>query len=277
MPKRGATFVKTFLISSFITLFLTVIIACSTSPEGRGQLLLMPAAQVDQMGAQAFSDIKKKTPSSRDSRAVSNVQCVAKLIVKQLDQVDEGAWEVQVFEQGEANAFALPGRKIGVYTGLLKIATTPSQLAAVIGHEVGHVIANHGNERVSIGFLSQLGLVGVQLAIDKGVKDPNYRQIATLLGAGGVYGLTLKFSRDQESEADMIGLNLMARAGFDPRESIQLWQNMARAGGGRQPPEWLSTHPSHSTRIQQLESRMETAMPVYSQSPYRDQASRCTL
>lgn len=268
---------KTFLISFFITAFLTVIVACSTSPEGRGQLLLMPAAQVDQMGAQAFSDIKKKTPTSRDSRKVSNVQCVAKLIVRQLEQVDEGAWEVQVFEQDEANAFALPGRKIGVYTGLLKVATTPGQLAAVIGHEVGHVIANHGNERVSIGFLSQLGIAGIQIAVDKGVKDPNYRQIATLLGAGGVYGLTLKFSRDQESEADMIGLNLMARAGFDPRESIQLWQNMARAGGGKQPPEWLSTHPSHSTRIRQLESRMETAMPVYSQSRYRDQAAGCAL
>ena len=225
--------------------------ACATSPLGRSQLMMVSADEMNQMGVASFNDLKQKTPITRNAKTSTYVSCVARAITTELH--DGRAWEVQVFEDNQVNAFALPGAKIGVYTGLLKIATTQDQLAAVIGHEVSHVLANHSAERVSEQMAGQLGsqVVGAATGI-----DPQLFGIAT-----NVF-YTLPGSRTQESEADLLGLDLMASAGFDPRQSVTLWQNMMNAGG-QKPPQMLSTHPSDETRIQQLQARLPLDIPVY--------------
>ncbi|HET8702086.1 MAG TPA: M48 family metallopeptidase, partial [Nitrococcus sp.] len=161
------------------------------------------------------------------------------------------------------NAFALPGGKIGVYSGLLKVAQTPGQLAAVIGHEVGHVVAGHADERLSTAFATQTGLNLLSLVL--GSEGVVSQQGMALLGLGAQVGIILPFSRTQESEADEIGEKLMAKAGFDPQQSIELWQNMSKAGG-KQPPQFLSTHPSPSTRIADLRAHLPQAMQLYQQA-----------
>ena len=233
--------------------------ACATSPTGRTQLVLMPDSQMNQMGLQAFTNIKEKTPVEQGRATNNYVQCVARAITNEVG----GSWEVVVFKDDSANAFALPGSKIGVHTGLLKVAENQHQLATVIGHEVAHVLANHSNERVSQQFAVEqsLGLVSAIASPQTGTG----KTLMGMLGVGAQYGILMPFSRVQESEADQYGLNLMARAGFDPRESVNLWINMGKANKG-QPPEFLSTHPSHSSRISDLKRQMATAMPLYQQA-----------
>ena len=236
----------------FMILSLVLIQACTTSPTGRSQLALMPESQLDEMGTQAFRAIQKDTPVERDSVTNSYVQCVASAITREVG----GRWEVLVFRDEAANAFALPGRKIGVYTGLLKVAENQHQLATVIGHEVAHVLSHHSNERVSQQFAVEQGLGLISAAANP--RSDTGKTVMGLLGVGAQYGILMPYSRIQESEADIYGLDLMARAGFDPGESVQLWKNMARSGGG-QPPEFLSTHPSHATRISGLSRRIPSA------------------
>ena len=177
------------------------------------------------------------------------------------DQMGAVNWEIVVFRDPEANAFALPGGKVGVQTGILKVATSDAQLAAVVGHEIGHVIARHGNERVS----ESLGVEGVT-ALAGGVLGDGASKSAVMaaLGIGGKFG-SLAFSRTQESEADLIGEDLMARAGFDPRESIQLWHNMMAQSQG-EPPQILSDHPASANRIQNLQDHLAAAVVKYDQA-----------
>lgn len=244
---------------AFIAAASLIAVACATSPEGRRQLNILPASQMDAMGVQSFTDLKSKTPIEKDAAINNYVKCVANGITSALPEKRD--WEVVVFKDDSANAFALPGGKIGVHTGLLKVATNQDQLAAVIGHEVGHVLANHGNERVSEQLLTQGGLtvLGGIMSQKGGQK---YDLLVTALGVGTQYGILLPHSRTQESEADVIGLDLMAKAGFNPAQSVNLWQNMEKAGGG-QPPEFLSTHPSHGTRIANLQKNIPEAEGFY--------------
>jgi predicted Zn-dependent protease len=254
---------------------LTLALACSTSPLGRRQLTLLPDAQMNAMGLSAFADMKTQVPVEKDAAINAYVRCVAEAVLAvTADQTGVADWEVVVFKDDTANAFALPGGRIGVHTGLLKVAKTPDQLAAVIGHEIAHVIARHGNERISQGMVAELGL-GV---IDAMVGDPQsneHKQMMGLLGVGTQVGLLLPFSRDHESEADLMGLDIMAQAGFDPRAAAQLWVNMSADSGG-QPPEFLSTHPSHATRIGDLEARLGHALPLYEQAKAAGRRPRCT-
>jgi predicted Zn-dependent protease len=240
--------------------------ACATSPLGRSQLVLVSDDQMSQMGVAAFDQMKQEQPVTKDARAKTYVGCVAGAITGALTPEEyKGSWEVVVFEEKTANAFALPGGKIGVNTGLLSVAKTQDQLATVIGHEVGHVIARHGAERVSQSQAADLLQTGVAAA---GVVDPATTTGQLALGALGLgvqYGVLMPYSRTQESEADKLGLDYMARAGFDPRQSVELWKNMAAAGGG-QPPEFLSTHPSHETRIQDLDQRIPSALELQSKA-----------
>ena len=240
----------------FLGLFLVVFSACATSPEGRSQLILMPDSQMDQMGVQAFNEMKGKIPVERDTSMNVYVKCVALEVLKESEgYADKSSWEIVVFKDDTANAFALPGGKIGVHTGLLKVAKSQDQLATVLGHEIGHVIARHGNERVSQSLAMQGALVAGSLA----VKDnPNKNLILAGMGLGAQFGVLLPWSRIQESEADIIGLKIMARAGFNPRESVELWKNMSAQG--QHPPEWLSTHPSPGNRIENLNSHMNEAL-----------------
>ena len=251
------------------------IAACATSPEGRKQLKLVSTEQMDAMGIQSFEQMKQDAPISQDKNMQQYVNCVANKIIPHVKQnPNPSAWEVVVFEDDQANAFALPGYKIGVYTGLLKYAKNQDQLAAVMGHEVAHVIAEHGNERVSNQMATQAGLsiAAVLLGTEQ---DDNTALIMAGLGLGAQYGVILPFSRSHESEADLIGLDLMAKAGFDPKESVTLWQNMAQSG--LSPPEFMSTHPSSDTRIKQLRERIPQVQPTYQQAVKNGQRANCKL
>lgn len=235
--------------------------ACVTSPTGRRQLHLVSDAEVSSMGVQAFQQLKEKEPLSKNVKTNRYVQCVAGAITREVG----GAWEVQVFDDKAVNAFALPGGKIGIYTGLLPVASDSQQLAAVIGHEISHVLAGHSAARVSNEIAAQLG-VGI-LASATGLP-------ADAIGTGANLLLLLPFSRNDETEADVLGQQLMARAGFDPRAAITLWQNMARANSGA-PPELLSTHPSASTRIRDLNRNLTKSLPIYEQARASGKRPNC--
>ncbi|WP_239480486.1 M48 family metallopeptidase [Parashewanella hymeniacidonis] len=238
------------------------IAGCSTSPTGRSQLKLYSNSQISQQGTLAFTQIKEKQKVSTSGKYNRYVQCVSTAITKHAPKkVFGGKWEVVVFDSKQVNAFALPGGKIGVYTGLLNVAKNQDQLAAVIGHEVGHVIAEHGNER-----MSNSALVGVGLQVaDTALKSQDVKQskvIMSALGVGSQVAVTLPFSRIQETEADQIGLELMAKAGFNPKQSVELWKNMQKASNGEKPFELLSTHPAPQTRISDLNKHMASAIAV---------------
>ncbi len=251
--------------------------SCATSPEGRSQLKLLPDDQINSMGVQSFEQIKQQTAESKDQKVRAYVQCIANAIIPQLEKDNNPAvWEVRVFADDQANAFALPGNKIGVYEGLLKYAVNQDQVATVMGHELAHVIAQHGNERVSDQLAAQAGLTIAAVALGASTtSDDNKKLILAGLGLGVQYGVILPFSRTHESEADLIGLDLMASAGFNPQESVKLWQNMSKAGG--QPPEFLSTHPSSSTRIKDLNARMQRALDTYNKAQAQNKRPDCTL
>jgi predicted Zn-dependent protease len=173
----------------------------------------------------------------------------------------KGAWEVVVFDSKQVNAFALPGGKIGVYTGILNVTENQDQLGAIIGHEVGHVIEHHSNERLSASKISNIGLAVGTVAV--GASDVENKDLWVAgLGIGVQYGLIMPYSRSHESEADIIGQDLMARSGFNPKASIKLWQNMAKLSKGA-PPEFMSTHPSNATRIKQLTEHLSISTPIF--------------
>ncbi len=237
--------------------------ACSASPTGRNQLLMFSDQEMSSLGAKSFDQMKEEIPISKDKKINSYVQCVAKHVTGVIpSQSGFQDWEVVVFDSEQVNAFALPGGKIGVYTGLLGVAKNQDQLATVIGHEVAHVLADHSNERLSQSQLANAGLTLANVAISAS----EYKQYQDLtmaaLGVGVQYGVILPYGRTQESEADIVGLGYMAKAGFDPNQSVDLWKNMSAASGGAQPPEFFSTHPSHSTRIKELQATIRT-LPKY--------------
>jgi len=263
----GFVFMLKKILSPLIAAgFLT---ACATSPTGRSQLIFLPEAQIDQMGLQAFSDLKKEKPISNNARYNQVAGCIAQAITQPLG----GNWEVVVFEDKTPNAFALPGNKIGIHTGMLTLVDTQDQLAAVIGHEIGHVLAKHSNERASQEMAVSQGINMVQ-AVSQPQTAIGQTAIG-LLGVGAQYGILMPYSRTHESEADTIGVDLMAKAGFDPRQSINLWQKMEQASQGQQPLEFMSTHPSHATRIQQLEQRIPQAMGYYQQAQAAGRQPHC--
>lgn len=236
---------------------LAAVAGCATSPLGREQLILFPDEQVDQMGTTAYRQLQASTPLSRNDAANAYVDCVADAITSTLEGDEGGPWEVRVFADDQVNAFALPGRKIGVYQGLLSVAENQHQLATVIAHEVAHVTAQHSNERISTQFAASAGLD--LLSALAGEATPTKQLLLGLLGVGTQVGVLLPFGRAQENEADLVGLQLMADAGFDPRESVDLWRNMIEQGG-QSPPEFLSTHPSGESRIEALQAHMAEAL-----------------
>lgn len=261
-------------LSVALLLLSLVLTSCATSPTGRNQLLLFSSSQLDQMGAQAFDGMKTEIPVSTKASQNKYVQCVANTLIPYVPQgVFSGSWEVVVFNDDQVNAFALPGGKIGVYTGLLNVATNQHQLAAVIGHEIGHVIAQHGNERMSQSALIESGSQVVnQILAAKEV--PYNQEIMAGLGLGLQVGVQLPFSRSHESEADLIGLQLMAIAGFDPRQSVELWKNMEAASDGNRQMEILSTHPAPQSRIDHLQANMDKAMADYQASATKASCSQ---
>ena len=247
--------------------------ACATSTTSTGRTQYVGAvsqAQLNQLGAQAFTEAKQKGPLSTDARQNAYVRCVVDALVRQLPPGQQTiAWETAVFAQKEPNAYALPGGKVGVNSGLFDVARNQDQLAAVIGHEIGHVVERHHDERIT----RQMGAAGaVQLL---GALAGNYGQLATQ--GGGMLaqtGFLLPGSRMQETEADVVGQRMMAQAGFDPRAAVALWQNMIAAGGSR-PPQWLSTHPDPQSRISELQARADSLLPTWEQARAAGRRPNC--
>lgn len=227
---------------------------CAYNEElGRSQLLFVSSGQMAQLAASAWTDLKKQQKTTNNPKYVNRVARVAPKII-QASGDNPADWEVQVFDSEELNAFALPGGKIGFYTGILDIMENDDQIAAVMGHEVAHVNYNHAGERYSQSTLAQTGLTVAQVAVS-GSQYQN--QIIGVLGAGASLGVILPFSRRHELEADKFGVRYMHRAGYDPNEALRFWESMAAKKSGG-PPEFLSTHPSDATRIAQL--RREIAL-----------------
>ncbi len=257
-----------------VTSMALVVLGCETNPyTGRSQLLMTSVSQEIKMGAQAYDQVKSdpKMRPSQDPREIEPVKRVAARIVeaakrsKYAEMASQFQWEVTVIKDDKmANAFALPGGKMAVYTGIFPMAKTEAGLAAVMGHEVVHALARHGAERMSQGQVTNAGLqvVGAAAGAAGGGGMLGQATMAAL-GVGAQVGVLLPFSRKHESEADYIGILLAADAGYDPRESIALWQRMGQMSGGGAPSEFMSTHPSHETRIDQLKKWMPEAMAIY--------------
>lgn len=225
----------------------------------------MPEDQMSSMGNASFSELKKKQKISTNKHYNETVSCITNNLMVAMGEKPE-AWKIEVFVDNSPNAFALPGKNMGIHTGMLTLVKNNDQLAAVIGHEIGHVLADHGNERVSQGMLTQ-GLVTAG-AIALG---DNPKKDLILMGAMGLaqFGVLMPFSRKHESEADALGVKYMAKAGFDPREAAELWRLMSQKAG-KSPPEFMSTHPSPSTRIKELTKLAPKYMSDYSTNKYKN-------
>lgn len=241
-----------------------VLASCAKGLGPVGQVFEPSNDQLSEMGVTAWRSQLKDEPRSTDARRKAQVDLVAKRIITASGLGGQYNWEVALFASDQINAFALPGGKIGVYEGLFKTAKTDAQLAAVLGHEITHVKLRHAAKRIGQARAGQLGValatVGLQAG---GVQGAD--QLGSLLGAGVQLGAVLPFTRNQESEADSGGLQIMAAAAYDPNEAVTLWRNMAASGKGSQ-PEILSTHPADQTRIQAIAAQVPSVMPIYEQA-----------
>ncbi|EWH01575.1 M48 family metallopeptidase [Halomonas sp. BC04] len=255
-----------------VTILVLTLAACETSPTGRQQLTLVSDTQLNQMGREAFEQYEQDLPPAGQAEQ-RYAQCIANALVAVLPERERNQdWQIRVFESEQANAFALPGGYMGINTGLLRVARNQDQVAAVVGHEIGHVLARHANERVSTQMSTQLAMSVLSTAA--GLQGPGGEQLMGALGLGAQYGILLPFSRRHETEADIIGLRVMADAGFDPRASLELWDNMSAAGGAR-PPAWMSTHPSHGQRTQVLHQEMDGALARFEQARRAGRQPNC--
>lgn len=232
---------------------------------GRTQLVDISREQEEQLGLQAYHEVLDSESVVTTGEVPAQVRDTAKRLIEGVHKLDAKAdpgfdWETSVIQSDQANAFALPGGKIAVYTGIMPIVANPDGLAVVMGHEIAHAIARHGAERMAYQKLVQMGSMAAGMSISD-MDISTQRMVMAALGAGANFGVLLPFSRDHESEADHLGLMFAAAACFDPREAPLLWERMTAASQG-QPPEFASTHPSHATRIRQLNEWMPEAMAV---------------
>ena len=240
-----------------------------TNPvTGRTARVALSAEQEEALGLQSFQEVLSQSEVVESGPEHDLVVTVAKRLARATaDDARDFKWQVSVVRSPQANAFCLPAGKIVVFTGILPHARTEEGLAAVMGHEMAHAIARHGSQRLLRSSLAQTFMTGASLSMSE--MDPQQRYtIMAALGAGAQYGVLLPFSREHESEADEMGLLYMARAGYDPRAAISFWERMSEAGG-RQPPEFASTHPSHGTRIEHLRALMPKATAEYERARVR--------
>jgi predicted Zn-dependent protease len=245
----------------FLAPALLALVGCATVPyTNRKQFLLLSEGEETALGLQSFQEVMSQEKLSTDPAANALVAQVGSRIAAATGKNYQ--WEFKVVDKPDTvNAFCLPGGKVVVYTGLLPVAKDEAGLAVVVGHEVAHAIARHGGERVSEGMLTNVGLQAVSAAM--GAKDPEtVKTVTGLLGAGVQVGVMLPFSRDQESEADRLGLIFMAKAGYDPEAAVGFWQRMSQASQGA-PPEFLSDHPSDARRIKQIQGWLPEAKAAF--------------
>lgn len=245
----------------FLMLLLVSLVSCSRTPTGRRQLNILSSRKMDSMGDSSFDKILKSKKISTNSTYNKRVVCITHRLLKVMNE-KPSTWNIKVFNDPSPNAFALPGKNIGVHTGMIELVQNNDQLAAVIGHEIGHVLGNHGNERMSQAVLTQAGMTVAQLTL--GADSEKDKLILGALGLGAQFGVLLPFSRKQESEADELGLKYMVEAGFRGSEAAQLWRVMAQKSQGSS-PEFLSTHPSSQTRIRKL-TKLSAKYPTKSKT-----------
>jgi len=254
-----------------------VVTACATttSPTGRTQHIgAVSQEQLNLMGAKAFEEAKSKQRLSTDSRQNAYVRCVVSSITQQLPQGWQANWDVALFADNSPNAFALPGGKVGVNTGIFTVAKNQDQLAAVIAHEIGHVVSRHHDERITRQMSAQVGLGILGSLVGSRYGEGAVNATNQLGGAALQTAFLLPGSRTQESEADVVGQRLMAQAGYDPRQAVNLWQNMIAASASR-PPQWLSTHPDPQSRIQELNARAGALIPTFEQARASGRTPKC--
>ena len=262
----------------WVVLLCLLLVDCQTNPyTDRSQFILMPSGYMNEMGAAQYGETLQdpKVVLSKDPKEIEPVKRVAARIIeaakrsKYAEVAKSFDWEVTVIKDDNTkNAWALPGGKIAVYTGIFPMAKTEAGLAAIMGHEVVHALAEHGGERMSQGLMAQVGMSAAAILLSTQGGNPALNQLGMqAMGLGLQAGVLLPFSRKHESEADYIGLLLAADAGYDPREAVRIWERMAAASGGSAPPEFLSTHPANETRIADLNGWMPEAMALYQRSP----------
>jgi len=257
-----------------VTLFVAAILAaCAKVPvTGRSQLNLIPSSEMMAMSAQQYGEFLKTNPPSSNAQGTAQVQRVGVRIQHAVERymsehgmasrIADYKWEFNLVESKDINAWCMPGGKVVVYSGILPVAKDDAGLAVVMGHEIAHAIAQHGSERMSHQMLAQMG--GVALSEALKTKPAQTQQMwMAAFGAGAQYGVLLPFSRQQESEADHLGLVFMSMAGYDPHTAVAFWQRMSQASGGQAPPEYMSTHPSDATRIQKIQDEMPEALRYY--------------
>lgn len=256
-----------------ITIILTIVSACATVPvTGRKQLSLVSSAEMNQMSAQQYQEVIKTGPLSTNQEQTQLIKRVGVRIEKAVEkymaekglssQLSGFNWEFNLIQDDKTvNAWCMPGGKVAFYTAILPICKDEDGIAVVMGHEVAHAVANHGRERMSQGMLTEFGMSTLSAAMGQ---NPTATQQIFMqsVGMGTNVGM-LKFSRNHESEADHMGLIFMAMAGYDPATAPKFWERMATLSGGQQPPEFLSTHPSHETRIKDLEGWIPEANQYY--------------
>lgn len=244
-----------------------------TNPEtGRRSHVALSEQQEASLGLQTYQQVLSQAQTINSGPELDMVKRVAGRLAHATGQAGANFdWQVSLIHDSQVNAFCLPGGKIVVYTGIIPVTENEAALGTVLGHEMAHATSRHGSQRMLEQNLTQTAMTGVAISLS-GEDYNKQRAIMGALGAGAQFGVLMPFSRKQESEADEIGLIYMARAGYDPRESIRFWERMEHAGGA-QPPEFLSTHPSHGTRIQQLQSWMPKALEEYNHSPQRQEST----
>ncbi len=242
---------------------LLLITSCATVPiTGRRSLILVPDSEITALASGSYKELLQKSKLSTDQASVDMIRRVGQRIAAVSNQPDF-QWEFNLIDDPKiVNAFCMPGGKVAFYTGIMPICKNEDGVAAVMGHEVAHAIAKHGAERMSQQLLLNFGAISLTTAMRN--KPETTKAIANMaFGVGANIGFVLPYGRMQESEADHIGIIYAAKAGYNPEEAVSLWLRMEAFSKGQNPPEFLSTHPSNETRIQQLKGWMPEALPEY--------------
>jgi metalloendopeptidase OMA1, mitochondrial len=276
MQQRSSLLIR--LVPVLIAVVVMLFQRCSsenfTNEAGRTARLGLSQEQEATLGLQSYRDVVSKSRTITSGPEYEMVRRCAERLAQQTGERGKNfKWAVSLVDSPQVNAFCLPGGKICVYTGILPVAKTETGLAVVMGHEMAHATLRHGSERVFQQKQTQTLLSGVNFSL--GDMSPQQRQaVMGAIGAGAQYGYLLPFGRDHESEADSVGLGYMAKAGYDPREAVAFWQRMGQASGGKSQPEFMSTHPSHETRVNRLKEMMPEALKLFEKSGGRIELER---
>ena len=260
----------------FQTVIVTSLLAAVASLAS-GSVFAASQAEMEAQAARDFAAIKASEPLTTDEETIAYIACVANAVVDVLTPEDGSYnWEMAILETGQLNAFVMPGGKIVVYEGILRAARNQHQLAAVIGHEIAHVTAGHTKKRLLEGKTAEIGIQVAAVLLGGGHYGAQHTA-EQMLNQGAIYAYYLPHKRSNETEADIVGLEYMARAGFDPRAAVELWKNMDEESGGERPAEFASTHPAPENRMESLISQWIEVLPLYNQAHNEGRIPDCRV